>query len=187
MLNLKLQYSSHLMQKTDSLEKYWYWERLKVRGEGDNRGWDGWKVSSIWWTWVWVSLGAGDGQGSLACCSPWGHKELETAEWLNWFIFGGAGSSFLHVGFSLVVANGANSSPQCVGLSLWWLLLLQSMGSRHTSSSSCGSWAWEHRLNSCGTECSCSEASEVFLDQRWNPCLLHWGNPRSIYILSELY
>ena len=20
----------------------------------------------------------GDGQGSVACCSPWGHKELET-------------------------------------------------------------------------------------------------------------
>ena len=29
------------------------------------------------------SLGVGDGQGSLACCSPWGHKEFETTEWLN--------------------------------------------------------------------------------------------------------
>ena len=28
--------------------------------------------------------GDGDGQGSLACCSPWGRKELETTEWLNW-------------------------------------------------------------------------------------------------------
>ena len=27
----------------------------------------------------------GDGQGSLACCSPWGHKELDTTEWLNWY------------------------------------------------------------------------------------------------------
>ena len=27
--------------------------------------------------------GVGDGQGSLACCSPWGHKELDTTEWLN--------------------------------------------------------------------------------------------------------
>ena len=26
----------------------------------------------------------GDGQGSLACCNPWGHKELDTTEWLNW-------------------------------------------------------------------------------------------------------
>ena len=28
--------------------------------------------------------GVGDGQGSLACCSPWGHKESNTTEWLNW-------------------------------------------------------------------------------------------------------
>ena len=26
----------------------------------------------------------GDGQGSLAYCSPWGHKELDMTEWLNW-------------------------------------------------------------------------------------------------------
>ena len=28
--------------------------------------------------------GVGDGQGSLACCSPWGHKESDMTEWLNW-------------------------------------------------------------------------------------------------------
>ena len=28
--------------------------------------------------------GVGDGQGSLACCRPWGCKELDTTEWLNW-------------------------------------------------------------------------------------------------------
>ena len=28
--------------------------------------------------------GAGDGQGGLACCSPWGCKESDTTEWLNW-------------------------------------------------------------------------------------------------------
>ena len=27
--------------------------------------------------------GVGDGQGSLVCCSPWGHKELDTTEPLN--------------------------------------------------------------------------------------------------------
>ena len=27
--------------------------------------------------------GVGDGQGSLACCSPWGHKELDVTEQLN--------------------------------------------------------------------------------------------------------
>ena len=29
------------------------------------------------------TLGHGEGQGSLACCSPWGRKELDTTEWLN--------------------------------------------------------------------------------------------------------
>ena len=28
--------------------------------------------------------GVGDGQGSLACCSPWGCKELDMTERLNW-------------------------------------------------------------------------------------------------------
>ena len=27
--------------------------------------------------------GVGDGQGSLGCCSPWGHKEVDTTERLN--------------------------------------------------------------------------------------------------------
>ena len=27
--------------------------------------------------------GVGDGQGSLACCSPWGCKELDTTEQLS--------------------------------------------------------------------------------------------------------
>ena len=29
------------------------------------------------------ALGVDDGQGSLACCSPWGGKELDTTERLN--------------------------------------------------------------------------------------------------------
>ena len=28
--------------------------------------------------------GVGDGQGSLVCCSPWGRKESDTNEQLNW-------------------------------------------------------------------------------------------------------
>ena len=33
----------------------WCWERLKVGGEGDDRGWDGWMESLTQWTWVWAS------------------------------------------------------------------------------------------------------------------------------------
>ena len=29
------------------------------------------------------ALGVGEGQGSLAYCSPWGHKESDTTERLN--------------------------------------------------------------------------------------------------------
>ena len=29
------------------------------------------------------ALGVSEGQGSLACCSPWGWKELDTTEQLN--------------------------------------------------------------------------------------------------------
>ena len=30
------------------------------------------------------ALGDSRGQGSLACCSPWGHKESNLTEWLNY-------------------------------------------------------------------------------------------------------
>ena len=29
------------------------------------------------------ALGNGEGQGSLACCSPWGYKQLNTTKQLN--------------------------------------------------------------------------------------------------------
>ena len=29
------------------------------------------------------ALGVGDGQGSLVCCGPWGHEELDMTEQLN--------------------------------------------------------------------------------------------------------
>ena len=30
------------------------------------------------------ALEEGEGQGSLAYCSPWGRKELDTMDWINW-------------------------------------------------------------------------------------------------------
>ena len=30
------------------------------------------------------ALGFGDGQGRLVCCSPWGLKESNRTEWVNW-------------------------------------------------------------------------------------------------------
>ena len=53
MQKLKLQYFGHLLGRTDSFEKTL--ERLKVGGEGDDRGWDGWMALLTQWTWVWVN------------------------------------------------------------------------------------------------------------------------------------
>ena len=33
----------------------WYWERLKVEEEWNDREWDGWMASLTQWMWVWVS------------------------------------------------------------------------------------------------------------------------------------
>ena len=57
MLKLKLQYFGHLLWRADSFEKTLMLVRLKPGGEGDDRGWDGWKASPTQWTWVCVNSG----------------------------------------------------------------------------------------------------------------------------------
>ena len=70
--------------------------------------------------------------------------------WLRWVLVAARR-------FSLVVVSGGYSLLWCAGFSLWWLLLLWSTGSRAQASvvaacglSSCGMWALERRLSSCG-------------------------------------
>ena len=57
MLKLKLQYFSHLMRRTDSLEKTLMAGKIESR-RGDDRVWDGWMASPTQWTWVWASSGS---------------------------------------------------------------------------------------------------------------------------------
>ena len=84
-LTLKLQYFGHLMRRTDSLEK------ILMLGKIEGRRRRAWQRMS-WLGWhhrlneheFEQAPGVGDGQGSLACCSPWGCKELDTTEQLNW-------------------------------------------------------------------------------------------------------
>ena len=56
MLKTKLQYLGHLMRRTNSLEKPWYWKQLKAGGEGDDRGQDGWMASLTQRTSVWSTF-----------------------------------------------------------------------------------------------------------------------------------
>ena len=61
----------------------WCWEKLKAEGKKGDGGWDGWMASLINGHELEQTPGDGDGQGSLACYSPWGHKESDTTWWLN--------------------------------------------------------------------------------------------------------
>ena len=80
MLKLKLQYFGHLMWRTDTLGKTLMLSKVESRGR---RGWDGWHHQSDGHEFE-QAPGVADGQGTLVCCSPWGLKESDTTERLNW-------------------------------------------------------------------------------------------------------
>ena len=61
--------------------KDWRWEE-KGTTEDEMVGWLDGITNSM--DMSLVSSGVGDGQGSLACYIPWGCKESDTTEWLNW-------------------------------------------------------------------------------------------------------
>ena len=82
-LNLKLQYFGHLMWRTDALGKTLMVGEIegRRRREWQRMRWldgitDGHEFEQ--------APGVGDEEGSLACCSPLGRKELDMTEWLNW-------------------------------------------------------------------------------------------------------
>ena len=84
MLNMKFQYFGHLMGRANSFEN------TLMLGKTEGRRKRGWQRMR-WLDGITDSmdmslskLGVGDGQGGLACCSPWGRKESDTTEWLNW-------------------------------------------------------------------------------------------------------
>ena len=70
---------SWLIWKDPDAGKDWRWEE-KGMTEDEMAGWHHrlHEHESEW------TLEVGDGQGGLVCCSPWGCKELDTTEQLNW-------------------------------------------------------------------------------------------------------
>ena len=85
-LKLKLQYFGHLMQTTDSFEKTLMLGKIV---DGRRRG----QLRMRWLDGITNSVDTNlsklrellkDGWWGLACCSPWGHKESDTTERLNW-------------------------------------------------------------------------------------------------------
>ena len=84
-LKLKLQYFSHLMLITDSFEKTLMLGKTEGKRRRERQRMRWLMTSLTRWTWVWASFRSWWWTGSLAYCSPWGHKELDTTEWLNWW------------------------------------------------------------------------------------------------------
>ena len=83
-LKLKLQYLATLVKnwltrKDPDAGKEWRQEE-KGMAEDEMVGWHDWLDGHDFEQ----DLVVGDGQGNLVCCSPWGHKESNTTERLNW-------------------------------------------------------------------------------------------------------
>ena len=83
-LKLKLQYLATLVKnwltrKDPDAGKEWRQEE-KGMAEDEMVGWHDWLDGHDFEQ----DLVVGDGQGNLVCCSPWGRKESNTTERLNW-------------------------------------------------------------------------------------------------------
>ena len=81
MVKLKLEYSAHLMQRADSLKKTLTLGNIEGRREKEVI-----ETEMVRWH-HWLNghefkqiLGGSEIQGSLACCCPWGCKELDMTE-----------------------------------------------------------------------------------------------------------
>ena len=70
---------SWLIRKDPDAGKVWRWEE-KGTTEDEMVGWHHWlNGHEFGWT-----PGVGNGQEGLVCCSPWGCKESDMTEWMNW-------------------------------------------------------------------------------------------------------
>ena len=58
---------------------------LKVGGEGDDSGWDGWMASPAQWTWVWVNSGSWWWSAWHAIVHGDGKSQTWLSDWTDWY------------------------------------------------------------------------------------------------------
>ena len=88
------------------LKRPWSWERLKVGGEGDDRGWDGQMASLTQQAWVWVNSGSWWWTGRPGMLQSMElQNQTQLIDWIDWL-------TELHY----VLKTGVWSQLEAVGL-----------------------------------------------------------------------
>ena len=59
----------------------WCWERLRARGEGDNRGLDGWMTSPTQWTQIWLREMVKDWEAWCAAVHGVAKSQTQLSDW----------------------------------------------------------------------------------------------------------
>ena len=96
-----------LIGKDSDAGKDWRREE-KVTAEDEMVGWHHWLDENGFG----YTPGVGDRQGGLACCSPWGHTELDRTEWLTWTELNW-GLGLISIAFLLTSCSGVTADVLC--------------------------------------------------------------------------
>ena len=123
-----------LIEKDPDAGKDWGQEE-KGTTENEMAGWHHWLYGHEF---KWVP-GVGDGQGSLACFSPWGHKELDTTEWLN--------------ELTLVIASLPRTKPFCLFICMAAVTIFSDFGAQENKLCHCFHGFHSYLQWSDGTGC----------------------------------
>ena len=176
----------------DRQKRPWCWERSKVGGEGEDRGWDSWMASPTQWTWVWVNSRSWWWTGRPGVLQSMGFQRVGhdwatelNWKWLYYFAFQTAEISWLLTessccSNSLVVMYGCESwtikkaeRRRIDAFELWsWRILLRVPWTARRSNQSIlkeisyecqwKDWCWSWNSNTLAT---------------WCKELIHWKRP----------
>ena len=109
-------------------KRLWCWEGLRARGEGDDRGWDGWMASPTGWTSVWVNSGSWWWTGRPGVVRFIGSQRVghDWATELNWWEKKEQRDYITYSWFIRIIRRSRDGIYFKVCF-IWWVLLLGSL------------------------------------------------------------